>query len=87
MTPRRMVCAIAVSVLLRSIVSRVAPLGAAALVTECTVAAVQGKAPAGTTVGKIDRTRPLCPHPQVARYTGRGSIDEGANFRCEGPGR
>ena len=39
------------------------------------------------TDGRIDRTRPLCPHPQVARYAGTGSIDEAANFRCEGPGR
>jgi feruloyl esterase len=28
------------------------------------------------------RTRPLCPFPQVARYTGQGSIDEAANFVC-----
>jgi feruloyl esterase len=31
---------------------------------------------------KVDRTRPLCPYPQVARYTGSGSVDEAANFRC-----
>lgn len=35
------------------------------------------------TAGKIDRTRPLCPYPQVARYKGSGSIDDAANFRCE----
>ena len=34
------------------------------------------------TAGKIDRTRPLCPYPQVARYKGTGSIDEAANFVC-----
>lgn len=28
------------------------------------------------------RTRPLCPYPRVARYSGAGSIDESANFRC-----
>lgn len=33
----------------------------------------------------VDRTRPLCPHPQVARYTGSGSIDDAANFTCEAP--
>jgi len=33
--------------------------------------------------GRVDRTRPLCPHPQVARYTGTGSVDEAANFVCE----
>lgn len=35
------------------------------------------------TDGRVDRTRPLCPHPQTARYTGSGSIDDAANFRCE----
>jgi feruloyl esterase len=34
------------------------------------------------TAGVVDRTRPLCPYPQVARYTSQGSIDEAANFRC-----
>ena len=34
------------------------------------------------TDGEVDRTRPLCPYPQVARWTGQGSIDEAANFRC-----
>ncbi len=33
--------------------------------------------------GRLDRTRPLCPHPQVARYVGSGSIEEAASFRCE----
>ena len=33
--------------------------------------------------GKTDRTRPLCPYPQVATYTGSGSIDEAANFVCK----
>ncbi|MEO5739539.1 MAG: tannase/feruloyl esterase family alpha/beta hydrolase, partial [Vicinamibacterales bacterium] len=35
-----------------------------------------------STGGKVDRTRPLCPYPQVARYKGAGSIDEAANFAC-----
>lgn len=35
--------------------------------------------------GVVDRTRPLCPHPQVARYVGSGSIDAAENFRCEAP--
>lgn len=34
------------------------------------------------TSGKIDRTRPLCPYPQSARYNGTGSTDEAANFTC-----
>jgi feruloyl esterase len=35
--------------------------------------------------GKVDRTRPLCPYPQVARYQGTGSIDDAANFVCKVP--
>jgi feruloyl esterase len=34
------------------------------------------------TNGKIDRTRPLCAYPQVARWKGTGSSDEAANFSC-----
>ena len=34
---------------------------------------------------QVVRTRPLCPYPQVARYSGEGSIDEAANFRCVTP--
>jgi feruloyl esterase len=50
----------------------------------------QGKAPdvlnaSHSTGGKVDRTRPLCPYPQVARYKGTGSIDEAANFICRVP--
>jgi len=33
--------------------------------------------------GAVDRTRPLCPYPQVATYKGSGSIDEAANFACK----
>jgi feruloyl esterase len=35
--------------------------------------------------GKTVRTRPLCPYPQVARYTGTGSTDDAANFTCAAP--
>jgi feruloyl esterase len=50
----------------------------------------QGKTPeqiiaAHKTAGKIDRTRPLCPYPQVAHYNGTGSIDEASNFSCRLP--
>jgi hypothetical protein len=34
---------------------------------------------------KVVRTRPLCPYPQVARYSGQGSIDDAANFHCVAP--
>ena len=52
----------------------------------------KGKAPdslvaSKVTNGQVVRTRPLCPYPQVARYSGSGSIDEAANFRCVAPGR
>ena len=33
--------------------------------------------------GNVDRTRPLCPYPQVAHYKGSGSIDDEANFTCK----
>jgi feruloyl esterase len=50
----------------------------------------QGKAPeklnaSHITDGKVDRTRPLCPYPQVAKYKGAGSIDDAANFVCSAP--
>ena len=38
-----------------------------------------------STAGKVNRTRPLCPYPQVARFTGKGSIDEAASFACVNP--
>jgi len=30
----------------------------------------------------VDRTRPLCPYPQEAKYIGIGSIDDATNFVC-----
>ncbi len=38
-----------------------------------------------STAGKVDRTRPLCRYPQVAKYKGSGSTDEAANFSCSAP--
>lgn len=35
--------------------------------------------------GAIDRTRPLCAYPKVARYTGTGSTDGAASFVCRMP--
>jgi feruloyl esterase len=48
-----------------------------------------GKAPdqvlaSHSTNGAVDRTRPLCPFPQLATYRGTGSIDDAANFICRG---
>lgn len=47
----------------------------------------QGKVPAEIiaahrTAGKVDRTRPLCPYPEAAHYSGSGSIDTAASFSC-----
>ena len=33
--------------------------------------------------GKTERTRPLCPYPQVAVYNGSGSTDDQTNFTCK----
>ena len=33
--------------------------------------------------GKTDRSRPLCPYPQVAVYNGKGSTDDDENFTCK----
>jgi feruloyl esterase len=49
-----------------------------------------GKAPdrvvaSRVTAGKVERTRPLCAYPQVARHTGAGSTDDAANFVCKAP--
>ena len=32
--------------------------------------------------GAVVRTRPLCPYPQQAAYTGGGSTDDARNFTC-----
>jgi hypothetical protein len=50
----------------------------------------KGQAPASMLASRVvnrrvERTRPLCPYPQVARYSGQGSVDEAANFRCTMP--
>ena len=50
----------------------------------------QGETPAQilatkVTDGRVARTRPLCPYPQVAKYKGTGSIDQAENFACTAP--
>ena len=50
----------------------------------------QGKAPdrivaSRATDGTVNQTRPLCPYPQMASYTGTGSTDEAENFVCVVP--
>jgi feruloyl esterase len=32
--------------------------------------------------GKVERTRPACPYPQVPAYSGAGTPEDAANFRC-----
>ena len=38
-----------------------------------------------TLSGGALQTRPLCPYPAVAKYTGSGSTDDAANFVCAAP--
>jgi feruloyl esterase len=50
----------------------------------------KGKAPDQIPASRVrnaatDRTRPLCPYPQVAKYTGMGSTDDAKNFACVAP--
>jgi feruloyl esterase len=49
-----------------------------------------GKAPDRIEASRIrngitDRTRPLCPYPQVAVYAGKGSTAQATNFSCGSP--
>jgi len=37
------------------------------------------------TNGAVDKTRPLCPFPQVAKYKGAGDTNDAANFACANP--
>ncbi|MGH9675276.1 MAG: tannase/feruloyl esterase family alpha/beta hydrolase [Bryobacteraceae bacterium] len=50
----------------------------------------QGTAPdrlpaARVVSGKVVRSRPLCPYPQVAKYKGSGSLDDAVSFSCAAP--
>jgi feruloyl esterase len=51
----------------------------------------RGEAPRAIVASRVEqavtvRSRPLCPHPQVAAYRGAGSIDEARSFECRMPG-
>jgi feruloyl esterase len=35
------------------------------------------------TDGVVDKTRPLCPYPKVAKYNGSGDTNDAANFQCK----
>jgi feruloyl esterase len=39
-----------------------------------------------TSAGDVVRTRPLCRYPEIAKYVGRGSVDDAASFRCAAVG-
>jgi feruloyl esterase len=48
----------------------------------------KGKAPdaipaSHATNGQVDRTRPLCRYPQVAKYNGSGDPNDAASFACK----
>lgn len=50
----------------------------------------QGQAPERITAskvkaGRVERTRPLCPYPQRAKYVGQGDIDQAKHFSCVKP--
>jgi feruloyl esterase len=50
----------------------------------------QGKAPGSILAsrvedGRVTRTRPLCPFPQIAKYSGNGSVDRAESFACAAP--
>jgi feruloyl esterase len=53
----------------------------------------EGQAPdqllgeARDTAGKVVRTRPIFPHPQIARYTGAGDPNDAQNFVSQTPVR
>jgi feruloyl esterase len=38
------------------------------------------------TQGALDRSRPLCPYPQMAVYSGKGNAVDAASFVCKVPG-
>jgi pimeloyl-ACP methyl ester carboxylesterase len=41
--------------------------------------------PASRTVQGTVQTRPLCPYPAVARWDGKGSVDDAASYSCAAP--
>jgi feruloyl esterase len=48
----------------------------------------RGKAPGSivaTSTAMAGRSRPLCPYPEEARYSGRDSIEDAASFACARP--
>jgi len=42
---------------------------------------------ASRTVNGVAETRPLCPYPQAAKWTGSGSVNDASNFTCANTAR
>ena len=38
-----------------------------------------------STDGNVDRTRRICPYPQIAKYNGSGDMNEASSFVCTEP--
>ena len=51
-----------------------------------TLDAVRGVNPEVPADWAADRTRPLCPYPTVARYRGRGDVEQAGNWSCRRSG-
>lgn len=63
-----------------------APEQMTAYKTEAANSFYPDRAPGKLTNGSIiHRSRPLCAYPQVARYNGKGSIDDAGSFSCHAP--
>jgi feruloyl esterase len=37
------------------------------------------------TNNRVEMSRPLCPYPQVAVYSGKGTTNDAGNFSCKNP--
>jgi feruloyl esterase len=44
---------------------------------------IAGKPKSSSDQMQFSRTRPLCAWPKTAHYSGSGSTDDAANFRCQ----
>jgi len=43
--------------------------------------------PAARTVQGVAQTRPLCPYPSVAKWDGKGAVEDAASYSCANEGR
>jgi len=55
------------------------------LEAETPAESLQAASAPATQAAKPKMTRPLCPHPQKAKYKGQGDPNQAANFTCEHP--